>query len=140
MKNNTQLYCFDKFQNIASSPYDFNEKSPIDNFYFTTPRYETFCKNVSKYLSNEKKCYTIKYDVNNFVKIMKYRKVIPDIVFIDAIKNSEKLYKMINNLFLNYKNIIIVGDDYIFNSVIHFVVKTIIDFVHFKARKFYPIY
>lgn len=92
MKDGTNLYCFDKFQNIANSPYDFSEKTPIDNFYFQTPRYETFYKNVSKYVTSKKKCHTIKYDVRHFMKVLHHKIISPNIIFIDAIKKSRELF------------------------------------------------
>jgi hypothetical protein len=117
MKNDTKLYCFDKFQNVANSTYSYNEKSPMDNFYFTTPRYETFCKNIASYIKPNKKCFTIKYDVNQFIKILNNKFIIPNIIFIDAIKKKSALLKILSDIFNQYKDIIVIGDDYVFDSV-----------------------
>jgi hypothetical protein len=117
MNKNTKLYCYDKFQNIANSEYSYNEKSPIDNFYFTTPRYETFCKNISPYITANKKCFTIKYDVNQFIKILNKEMIIPNIIFIDAIKKKKLLLKILYDIFKQYKFVIVIGDDYVFDSV-----------------------
>jgi hypothetical protein len=117
MKKKTNLYCFDKFQNVANSTYSFDSKSLIDSFYFTTPRFETFCRNISPFISKNKECFTIKYDVNKFIKILNNSFIIPDIIFIDAIKKKDILLKILNQIFENYKFVIVVGDDYVFESV-----------------------
>ena len=117
MKNDTNLYCFDKFQNIANTSYEYENENPMDKFYFTTPRYETFCKNVSPYLTEKKRCYTIKYDVNDFMIVLNHYFIIPNIIFIDAIKNKYKLIKILTEIFKNYPEIVVIGDDHVFPSV-----------------------
>ena len=117
MKNDTNLYCFDKFQNVANSDYNYNKISIMDKFYFTTPRYETFCKNISPYINARKKCFTIKYDVNQFIKILTHKSIVPDIIFIDAIKKKHVLFKILYEIFNLYKDVIVIGDDYVFDSV-----------------------
>lgn len=115
LNNNIELYSVDKFQNVLTTPYNSNEYNPIDKFYFNVIRYETFCKNLSKYSKN---LYTIKYNIDNIIDLLKkFPSFHIDIIFIDAIKNKNKLIKFINNIFKLYPNIIIVGDDYVFDSV-----------------------
>ncbi len=117
MKKGSMLYCFDKFQNVANTGYQYDKESPMDNFYFTTPRYETFCKNVSEHLSDDKKVYTIKYDVNQFIKILSVNFILPDIIFIDAIKKKESLVHVLSEIFRSYPHATVIGDDYVFDSV-----------------------
>ncbi len=116
MRKGSKLYCFDKFQNIVLSPYKMDPPAKIDQFYLTTPRYETFCKNISPYL-RDKKCYTVKHDVNDFLTITSANFVTPDVVFIDAVKNTDKLVRMVNAIFRCNRKAIIVGDDYVFDTV-----------------------
>lgn len=78
MSNNSCLYCFDRFSNVATSKYDFSKYNKIDNFYFSTPRYETFVRNIRDYIDNDKKVYTIKYDVNYSIKKLTENNIVPD--------------------------------------------------------------
>ena len=115
-KENSSVYCFDKFQNIMLSDYTFNKKHPLDKFWFTTPRYEVFCRNIKNYMKN-KKVYTIKDDVNTSIELLKKHKIYPDIVFIDAIKHTNALCAYIKKLYVYNSNVIVIGDDYVFDSV-----------------------
>ena len=118
MKNYSTLYCFDKFQNITKTPYHFTKKDKLDLFYLRTPRFETFCRNVSPFITENKTVYTIKYDVNRaFEKIIKPLSIHFDIVFIDAIKNKSLLIIFIEKCLFYNPKVVIVGDDYVFNSV-----------------------
>ncbi len=89
----------------------------MDAFYFTSPRYETFCRNVSPFLRNKKKCVAMKHDVNDFIPVMKQQFVIPDIVFIDAVKKTDRLIALLEAIFRFNHEAIVVGDDYVFESV-----------------------
>jgi hypothetical protein len=115
--NNGVIYCFDHFQNIALSDYKFEKPHPLDEFWLSLPRYETFCKNISPYLSKNKKVYSVKYDVQKSINILRYYFISPNIVFIDAIKSTEKLINYLENLFKQVPNVIVIGDDYVFDSV-----------------------
>jgi hypothetical protein len=115
--NAGSLYCFDRFQNIALTDYDFKESDPLDLFWRTVPRYETFCRNIAPYLSSNKKVYTITYDVLNSVNVLKSNGIMPDIVFIDAIKSRNKLLQYLSALFLYAPSVIVIGDDYVFPTV-----------------------
>lgn len=117
MHDSAKLYCIDKFQNIAVSSYDFKSDSPLDDFYFETPRYETFVRNIMPAIDRNKTIYTIKNDVNDVVGIMSKLMVRPDIIFVDAIKNTRKLVQLYIDIFRFNPKIVIVGDDYVFNSV-----------------------
>jgi hypothetical protein len=111
------VYCFDHFQNVALTDYKFEKKEPLDKFWLTVPRYETFCKNISPYLTPNKKVYSVKYDVFKSISVLRYHYIMPHIVFIDAIKNKDKLLKFLQDIFQYAPNTIIVGDDYIIKSV-----------------------
>ena len=111
------LYCFDHFQNIALTDYEFNKPHPLDKFWMTVPRYETFCRNISPYLSKDKQVYTVKYDVRKSISVMKYNFITPHMVFIDAIKSRDALVNFLQNLFIFAPKTVVLGDDYIFQSV-----------------------
>ena len=112
-----QLYCFDHFQNVAATDYSFKEPHPLDKFWLTVPRYETFCRNVAPFLKSSVRAYTVKYDVVKSVHIMRMYFIKPDIVFIDAIKNTHILMTYLTDLFKFSSLCIVVGDDYVFDSV-----------------------
>lgn len=111
------LYCFDHFQNVALTDYDFSKEQLLDKFWMTVPRYETFCRNISPYLSKNKHVYTIKYDVRKSISILKYNFITPHIIFIDAIKARDTLVNFLQNVFRFAPNTVVLGDDYIFQSV-----------------------
>jgi hypothetical protein len=123
----SKLYCFDKFQDIVQSPYDedayIEKKNSIQNlskFYIHTPRFETFCKNVSDTLleiKEQNSCYTISTNITNFIKILKKQNILADIVFIDAIKKKIHLIEIIYKIYEYNPEVVIVGDDYIYKSV-----------------------
>jgi len=112
MRADATLYCFDKFQNIAASPYKFDEPSPIDQFYFGTPRFETFCVNVSN-----PSCVPVKHDVMDFIAVMRTLGVVPDLVFIDAVKKTTHLVRLLRDIFTYAPEAVVIGDDNIFPSV-----------------------
>jgi predicted O-methyltransferase YrrM len=117
MKSNSKLYCFDKFQNITQTKYNFNKKSPLDKFYFETPRFETFVRNISDFLTDDKQCFLFKEDVNDFINKLAEEFVKPDIIFIDAIKKTNKLLQIYDKIFEYNRDAVIIGDDYVFDSV-----------------------
>lgn len=111
------LYCFDHFQNIALTDYNFEKPHPLDKFWMTVPRYETFCRNIAPYISKNKRAYTIKYDVRKSIGIMKYNFITPNVLYIDAIKSRDFLFEYLQKLFQFSPKTIVVGDDYVFQSV-----------------------
>jgi hypothetical protein len=116
MEKGTTLHCFDKFQNILKSPYNIKKMTKFDEFYLTTPRFETFCKNIAPHIG-DKTCNVITHDINNFLEILITEFVTPDIIFINAVKNHEKLLSTYDKIFKYNKKTIIVGEDYIFEPV-----------------------
>lgn len=107
------LYCFDKFQNIAKSPYTSNKFNPLDKFYFSLPRFET----VYNILSEYKNCYLVQYNAYDAIKLMKKWNIEIDMIFIDFIKSKHKLIKFLEEINKEYPDAIIVGDDIVFETV-----------------------
>ena len=111
------IYSFDKYQNICETDYKFDKPSPLDKFWFTVPRYETFCRNVSDHIDENRHVYTIKYDVNDSIEMLRKNFIMPDIVFLDAIKSAKKLDIYLTAIFKYAPKIVFVGDDYIIETV-----------------------
>ena len=107
------LYCIDDFQPVLFTPYDYKSYTPLDNFYLTYPRLETFMKNMSNY----ENVYTIKYNGNDGPQFLKNNNIEVDMFFIDFEKNTERLFKLLTIINKLYPSAIIVGDDMVFNSV-----------------------
>ena len=132
LEPNIHLYTVDKFQNILTSKYESKSFEPLDKFYFKYLRYETFCKNLSKYSKN---LFTIQFNIDNILELLQnYKKLQFDVIFIDAIKNKNKLINFINKAFINYPNTIIIGDDYVIDSVKE-AVKILSKKYYFKINK-----
>lgn len=107
------LYCFDKFQNIAKSPYTSNKFNPLDKFYFSLPRFET----VYNILSEYKNCYLIQHNAYDAIKLMKKWNIKIDMIFIDFIKKKNNLIKFLEEIYQAYPNVVVVGDDIVFETV-----------------------
>jgi hypothetical protein len=117
MNENDQLIVCDKFQNHQQSKYIAKDKkAPFNDFYLDYPRIETFLKNIEPYRKN-KNVYMYGGDIYSLSNEIIKDGFKPDIWFIDFEKNDEKLAKFINNILSFTPESIIVGDDYIFNSV-----------------------
>lgn len=68
--SNTTFYSVDKFQNICKSPYEIKKYHPINTFYFTYPRFETFYKNMIDNMGNNS-VYAIRYDAYTILEHLK---------------------------------------------------------------------
>jgi predicted O-methyltransferase YrrM len=132
----SNFYCFDKFQNICLSPYKTKKYNPLDKFYFTYSRLETFSKNImsieqldertderSSERSSEEQygkigdVYAVKYDAYKSLEFIKRNGIDIDMIFIDFIKNQYKLQQFLTDCVKLFPNAIIVGDDYVFDTV-----------------------
>ena len=108
-KNKLNYYGFDFFSPTATNP-KYVTMSPLDKMFIDHPRFESAVSNVAKY-SKKHNIHFIVGDVNTDIDI------IPDLIYIDAIKNSKDLDKIIKKFLSMNNDIVIVGDDYIFPSV-----------------------
>ena len=109
------LYCFDKFQNVLHTSYEFNKYNPLDNFYFNIPRIETFYKNMEDYDN----LYTVigDIDINKILLLFRQKNINVDVFFIDFEKKTFFLNLIINNILKEFPEAIIIGDDLVFDSV-----------------------
>jgi predicted O-methyltransferase YrrM len=121
-----KLYCFDFFRTIFESEYNIKGDG-VDKFYINYPRIESVYKRMQKY--ND--ITLVKCDAINAIDYIKEKHIKPDVIFIDFIKNKFVLYNFLSSLINNFKNTIIIGDDYVFDTVKN-AVKKIIDKVQNK--------
>lgn len=119
------FYCFDKFQNVCLSPYLIKSYNPINKFYFTCQRLETFSKNIMNIKNRDNNVYAIRKDAYKSLEFMHKYGINVDMIFIDFIKSQYKLYTFLCDCIRYFPNTIIVGDDYVFDTVKQGVAKFI---------------
>jgi predicted O-methyltransferase YrrM len=105
-------YGFDYFTATATNP-DYVTMTPIDKLFVEHFRLETAVANVAPY----SKKHNIHFILEDVLKSYKTLEVVPDLVFIDAIKDTKELQTVIDAYLKLNPNIVIVGDDYVFDSV-----------------------
>lgn len=108
---NITLYCYDKFQNVCLTPYSYNDPTPLDRFYFNFLRYETFWSNMNKFDN----VYAIQEDAYKSLDMMDPKKI--EMIYIDFIKSETKLMKFLERIFKLFPDTVIVGDDFVFETV-----------------------
>ncbi len=110
-KPNVQYYCFDRFDNLFLTNYQCSTITPVDtDFFFKYIRLETFHSNLSEY----KNLVSIKGDNYLSIKWLKKNKIQPDLFYIDFIKNDKKLISFVEEIFSDFPNCLIVGDDAVY--------------------------
>jgi predicted O-methyltransferase YrrM len=108
-------YGFDYFSPTATNP-DYVTQSPIDKLFMKHFRLESAVANVAPY-AKKHNIHFLLHDVLKSDEVMKKLKVVPDLLFIDAIKNTTELQNTIDEYLKLNPDIVIVGDDYVFDSV-----------------------
>lgn len=126
-----KYYGFDFFSSTATQP-DYVTMSPMDKLFVSHSRLETAVANVAPY-SKKHDIHFLIHDVTDSINVMKRLNVVPDLVFIDAIKNTQDLVKTVNEYRAYNPDIIVVGDDYMVPAVKKAV-------THFKGAKTYGEY
>jgi hypothetical protein len=114
-------YGFDFFTNICTNPKNISY-SPLDDFFLDYFKLDTAIANVLDYSDTNNINYLI-LDVTKSPEYFKERNIIPDLVFIDALKDYDQLLNTINKFIELNNNIIIIGDDYNVNDDVKDVVK-----------------
>ena len=112
----SNFYFFDKFQNICKSPYKIEKFNVLDKFYFTYPRFETFYKNITD-LNYTGDIYAIRNNAFDSLDMLKKYNIEVNMIFIDFCKKTDELITFLNKCIKIYPNAIIVGDDYVFDTV-----------------------
>ncbi len=108
-------YGFDYFTPTATNP-DYVTETPIDKLFVKHFRLESAVANVAPY-SKKHNIHFLFHDVLKSDEVINKLKVVPDLLFIDAIKNTAELQNTIDAYLKLNPNIVIVGDDYVFDSV-----------------------
>jgi len=108
-------YGFDYFTPTATNP-DYVTETPIDKLFVKHFRLESAVANVAPY-SKKHNIHFLFHDVLKSDDVINKLKVVPDLLFIDAIKNTTELQNTIDAYLKLNPNIVIVGDDYVFDSV-----------------------
>jgi len=108
-------YGFDFFSPTATNP-DHVTGTPLDKLFLKHFRLESAVANVAPY-SKKHNIHFLLHDVLKSNEVLKKLDVIPDLLFIDAIKNTNELQDTIDKYLKLNPNIVIVGDDYVFDSV-----------------------
>lgn len=108
-------YGFDYFTPTATNP-DYVTQTPIDKLFMKHFRLESAVANVAPY-SKKHNIHYLFHDVLKSHEVMKKLNVVPDLLFIDAIKKTDELQQTIDHYLRLNPDIVIVGDDYVFDSV-----------------------
>jgi hypothetical protein len=130
---------FDFFTDSADNP-TYISKSPIENLLIDHTRLETTIANLSPY-ANKHDLFICKRDVIDSLGILKKNKIKPDLLFIDSIKETRELQTVIKTYLKEYPDIVIVGDDLVFDTVkkaIHNIPHLNFNQAYVIAQKFYP--
>lgn len=109
---NTRLICFDIFRNIFESEYTLHGYG-VDKFYIKYPRLEAVYKRLQQFKNME----LVKGDAYQGIDYLKKLKVKPDTIFIDFIKSEKLLMKFLSQIHSLFPKTIIIGDDYVFDTV-----------------------
>jgi hypothetical protein len=113
-KPTMKYYGFDVFRPIFLTKYTADEITPMDTkFFFKYLRFETFHRNVAEY----ENVTTIVGDIYKNYELLKMYKIQVQFIYIDFEKKTEPLYHFVKQILQDYPNAIIVGDDYVFESV-----------------------
>jgi predicted O-methyltransferase YrrM len=110
-----EYYGFDFFSPTATQP-SYVTGTPIDKLFVEHFRLETAVANVASY-SKQHSIHFVLHDVLTSHAALKAMDVVPDLLFIDAIKNTSDLQNTIDHYLKLNPDIVIVGDDYVFDSV-----------------------
>lgn len=106
---NISYYGFDNFTHCANNR-DSITMCPIDKLFMKYPKLDTCIANVAQF-SSKHNINFILYDCLKSLDYLKNNNIIPDLLFIDAIKNPAILVSVIDSYLQYNPNIIIVGDD-----------------------------
>jgi hypothetical protein len=140
--NDANIYSFDKFKAPPFLSYNKHKIGVEDNFFFNHPRHDTFAANISTSLrglgtpvfddtasaaaaapslipETSNHVHILKGDISELLEHMKKTRedLVPDVIFVDFEKRTDKLVSMLKALQTSYPKCVIVGDDYVFRSV-----------------------
>ena len=108
-------YGFDYFTHICTNPPHITY-SPADRFFLEYPKLDTAVANVMPF-SKKHNINFILYDVLDSNRYLQKNGIIPDLLFIDSIKDEHDLNLIIHKYLMLNPDLIIVGDDMIYGQV-----------------------
>jgi predicted O-methyltransferase YrrM len=111
-----EYYGFDFFTPAATNPR-YVTNSPADKMFIKHPRLESAVSNVAPY-SKKHDIYFVIGDVMTAPQFSINNDIIPDLLFIDAIKNIPDLQQIVDEFIKINPSIIIICDDYEFPAVV----------------------
>ena len=110
------LYAFDRFQNICQTGYALKYYNPINEFYMTYSRLETYYKNIAD-LNHKGDVYMFKGDASKSLDIMLKHKIPVDMIYVDYIKDPMSIIAFLTRCISLFPDAVVVGDDFIFETV-----------------------
>lgn len=110
-----KYYGFDFFTHICTNPPHITY-SPLDRFFLEYPKLETAVANVIP-LSTKHNINFILMDVLKSNEYLLANNIVPDLLFIDSIKQEHNLNLIIHKYLMINPSIVIVGDDMIYGQI-----------------------
>ena len=114
-KKKIRYYGFDYFTHVCTDPPHITY-SPLDKFFLEYPKLDTAVANVIPFA----KKHDINFILHDVLRSNEYllaNNIIPDLLFIDSIKNQNNLTLIIHKYIMINPNIVIVGDDMVCGQV-----------------------
>ncbi len=130
---------FDFFTDSADNP-TYISKSPIEKLLIDHNRLETTIANLSPY-GDKHNLYINNIDIYDSLNYLRKNNIKPDMLFIDAVKDTIQLRTLIRAYQLEHPDIVIIGDDLVFDDVkkaIHNIPHLNFNEAYVIAQKFYP--
>eukprot|EP01138_Halocafeteria_seosinensis_P005723 gb/GECG01005851.1/.p1 GENE.gb/GECG01005851.1/~~gb/GECG01005851.1/.p1 ORF type:complete len:795 (+),score=55.60 gb/GECG01005851.1/:1-2385(+) len=119
----TQIFTVDAFPNVASFGRPIRTVEPIHKMFYNYLRLETAHRNLqasSEALFRQDPnggIYTVTVDCHDAPEMLSTFGVVPDLVFMDCEKDTERLATLLEKIHCLFPETPIVGDDYVFPSV-----------------------
>jgi hypothetical protein len=110
-----KYYGFDYFTHICTNPENITF-SPLDRFFLEYPKLETAVANVMPFAKKHNINFIL-YDVLKSNEYLNKNGIIPDLLFIDSIKDEHNLNLIIHKYLMLNPDIVIVGDDMIYGQI-----------------------
>lgn len=118
----TVLFCADYYKNNAIYEHLHSEVAGEDKMFFNFPRYESFIAGIESkrdLWKDKPPCtvITVKMNIHDIIPYLHSKGFHIDMVFIDAEKKTDPLYRLVTDIHRRYPGSVIVGDDNVFQSV-----------------------
>lgn len=117
------LITVDRFQNMTKYSKPILSVKPIEKLFYSHSRLETTHRNLQNHAAkfqqrnHANRIYTLVADCHDAPLLVENAGYLPDLVFIDCEKKTERLLDLIQNIRGKFPHAVIVGDDFVFSSV-----------------------